>query len=742
MKTVSLNGVWNLKGKRQTEDTDYITLPAKVPGCVQLDLSENGFLPEDLYMGENILQAEKFEDYEWIYERTFEAPEEKENVYLVFEGVDCIADYYLNGVKIGESENMFIAHEFKVDEFLKDGINTLLVHIKSAVLDAHDRDYSLKLLVSEHSLYSRTVRKPPHSFGWDIMPKMITAGIWRDVKLEVRDSIYFDKVFFQTSEGFYRFFYVLDCKFSDLEDVEVEISGGCGENSSFYHREKVWEKGGSFRFGISNPQKWYPYGYGESPVYECIAKIYKQGKLVHENNYTFGIRKVVLERTDLTDGKNGKFRFLVNGIEIMCKGTNWVALDAIHSRDKERLDKALELMKDIGCNMVRCWGGNVYEDTEFFDFCDRNGIMIWQDFAMASAYYPEDEAFKKNMENEVVSVIRKFRNHPSLVVWSGDNEVDYSSHFNSPANNSITRELIKKCIDQNDLGRPYLPSSPYISAEAFEKGARSQVKGSKLSEDHLWGPRDYFKSDFYKNNLAHFVSETGYHGCPDMESIKKFITPDKVWPYKNNSEWILHSTDRKGNYVRVELMEKQVRQLFGKVPESPEDYTLASQISQAEAKKYFIERIRVGRPEKTGILWWNLLDGWPQMSDAVVDYYFKKKLAYGYIKRSQAPFTIAADEISHWMLPVYACNDTLVKKSGTFKIYDAMTEEVLKEGNFEAAENTSTLIASLPIYYSEQRILIFEWDINGEKGFNHYLCGFPPVSFAMYKEFLDKYKLR
>ena len=133
MKTISLNGVWNLKGKRQTESGEWISIPASVPGCVQLDLSENGFLPDDLYMGENILQAEKYEDYEWIYERTFEAPEQRENVYLVFEGVDCIADYYLNGIKIGESENMFIAHEFRVDEFLRDGENTLSVHIKSAV---------------------------------------------------------------------------------------------------------------------------------------------------------------------------------------------------------------------------------------------------------------------------------------------------------------------------------------------------------------------------------------------------------------------------------------------------------------------------------------------------------------------------------------------------------------------------------------------------------------------------------
>ena len=150
--------------------------------------------------------------------------------------------------------------------------------------------------------------------------------------------------------------------------------------------------------------------------------------------------------------------------------------------------------------------------------------------------------------------------------------------------------------------------------------------------------------------------------------------------------------------------------------------------------------MRVGRPEKTGIIWWNLLDGWPQMSDAVVDYYFTKKLAYGYIKRSQAPFIIAAGEISSWELPIYACNDTLTEKSGRLSIKDAVSEEILYNDTFTAMKNTSTKITSLPIYYSEHRILIFEWECDGASGFNHYLCGYPPFSLEFYKSVMKKYK--
>jgi beta-mannosidase len=289
----------------------------------------------------------------------------------------------------------------------------------------------------------------------------------------------------------------------------------------------------------------------------------------------------------------------------MCKGTDWVPMDAFHCRDAERYGKALELAKDIGCNIIRCWGGNVYEDHEFFDFCDRNGIMVWQDFAMACYSYPETERFKKKLQDEATAVIRKLRNHPCIILWAGDNEVDAGTRLFDPNSNSLTREVIPKCVELNDIGRPYLPSSPYISPEAYASGFRSQAYGSALPEDHLWGPRDYYKSEFYKSNRACFVSETGYHGCPSLESIKKFITPEKVWPYAGNDEWILHSTDQNGNDKRVMLMEKQVRVLFGKVPTEPKEYILASQISQAEAKKYFIERMRVDRPHKTGIIWWN-----------------------------------------------------------------------------------------------------------------------------------------
>lgn len=740
MQSISLDGVWTLRGKPEQKNDPQILIDAEVPGCVQLDLSRHGYLPKDLYLGNNILQTERFEGYEWWYERSFSAPEKRdENVFLVFEGVDCFAEYFLNGIPFGCSENDLIAHEFDITTLLRDGENTLTVHLRSPLVaaNAHDCD-ALRMINTDNDPVQCTVRKPAHSFGWDIMPRAVTSGLWRGVRLEMRDHAYFTQLFVRMPTKRYpaTLFYEIRCPYDELSDLTVEAEGFCRDSCFSARQTLTHNKAGALPLAIKNPYLWMPYGYGEPNLYAARVRILKNGVPIHEQELTFGLRDVVLERTDVTDGVKGCFRFLVNGVEIFCKGSNWVPLDTFHCRDAARLDRALELAKEIGCNILRCWGGNVYEDHAFFDFCDRNGIMVWQDFGMACRAYPQNEEFRRLITDEVVSVVRKLRNHPSIILWSGDNEVDETvmKRGIDPTRNRITREWIPDVLHVNDPDRPYLPSSPYIGPEIF-----AERSTKKLPEAHLWGPRDYYKSDFYKNSTAHFVSETGYHGCPSLDSVKKFITPEKVWPYADNDEWILHSSDQKGNPHRVMLMEKQVRQLFGSVPTDPERYILASQISQAEADKYLIERMRVGRPHKSGVIWWNLLDGWPQMSDAVVDYYFCKKLAFGYIKRSQAPFTVAADEISSWNLRILACNDTLRAICGHLKITDALTDELLWEGDFHAKENASTPITSLPVWYSDKKILMMEWNADGEIGRNHYLCGNPPISLEDYDAFLEKY---
>lgn len=739
MKIVDLNGKWELRGKRQEfENGECISLSAEVPGCVQLDLSCAGILPKDLFFADNIEQTERFEDYEWWYERDFSVDAVEKNAFLVFEGVDTVAEYYLNGKKIGESDNMFISHEFPVSEYLKEGTNRLVVHIRSAVIEAHKSDVTALMMNWSGGAVETPIRRAPHTYGWDIMPRAVTVGLWRDVRLEVRDSMYLKQLYFRWTNSVLYASYQIDSAYSDLEGARICFRGGC-KDSTFDVSFPLEKRGAAtVVLPIQKPYLWWPYGYGDANVYDVSVSIYRGEELIHEKKDSFGLRSIKLERTEITDGINGKFHFYINGVQVMCLGSNWVPLDAFHSRDKERYAKALELVKDSGCNILRCWGGNVYEDHEFFDFCDHSGIMVWQDFSMACRIYPENEEFKKALEIEATAVVRKLRNHPSIILWSGDNENDaIIKNVIPPDDNTLTRVVLPAVVRHNDVTRPYIGSSPFISnALNLVEG-----KGSYRPEDHLWGPRDYYKSDFYKQSKAHFVSETGYHGCPALTSIKKFISPERVWPYTNNPEWNLHSSDQQNSDHRVMLMHNQVMQMFGEVPTDPETYVLASQISQAEAKKFFIERIRTDRPNKSGVIWWNLLDGWPQMSDAVVDYYFEKKLAYYYIKRIQKPFIVAAGELYNWRIPLFACNNTLEVKNGNLTVIDAESSEIVFKTSFSVGANTSAQIGKIPVYYSERKLLILKWQVGEISGANHYLCGFPPFSLDWYVDLMKKHAL-
>ncbi len=710
-------------------------IKANVPGNVELDLIKNGLLPEDIYNGENVRLTEQFEKYEWWYETEFKMPEIKGKAYLYFEGVDCLAEYWLDGEKIGESDNMFIPFKFEIKNPVKDKIYKLTVRIRSAVLEAENIPYDMLTTVYDwqDTIESMHIRKARHSYGWDIMPRIVSAGIWKDVYILDETEFDFNQLTYFTNKilddaAELRFFYEFN---STAQGSVIEIKGECGD-AYFEACEKVRFKAGFVNVWVSNPKLWYPKNYGEANLYKTTVRLIKDGVVLAEKQLNVGIRTAELKRTDYTNGVDGDFAFYINGTRIFVYGTNWVPLDAFHSREKDRYAKALELLDDIGCNMVRCWGGNVYPEDLFYDFCDSNGIMVWQDFSMACGTYPQDENFAAKMEKEVETVVRKYRSHPSLVLWSGDNECDESAWNKIKIkDNNLTRKLLPEIIARNDVKREFLPSSPYIPTGKEDE--------TYLSERHLWGPRDYYKSSYYKDNIAHFASELGYHGFPAVESVKKFINGDlTVENMKNNPECILHSTDYHDSNNRFMLMEKQIIQLFGEVPQNIEDFALASQISQAEADKFFIELFRCNKPIKSGLIWWNLVDGWPQFSDAVVDYYYEKKLAYYFIKKCQEPVCVMLGEMRDWSYPIVISNDTLEKVEVDYKIIDLDDDSVIKTGSTEISPNGIKTVGNISSFYSDKKMFKIVYMVNGIEKTNHYLAGMPPFSLEQYKIWLQK----
>ena len=752
---VSLNGKWKLyyfpQGKYPLVNPDQLTtlkvaaIDANVPGNVELDLSRTGELPSDLFQGENITRLKPYELYEWWYQREFPTPEGigKQKADLLFHGVDCLATYWLNGKELGTSQNMFIEHRFDVMGKLRTaGPNLLTVRLQSPIIKAstekYDPPYSIAGgLTNVESIW---IRKAAHSYGWDIMPRAVSAGIWRPVELVVHSEheitdLHFSTFSLEPDLARMFVFYQLNTDPALLNDLELKVEGRCGE-STFVQTQRVYFTAGRFWVEVRNPRLWWPRGYGQPDLYEVTTQLLHKNEVLATRKELVGIRKAKLLRTEITSvEKPGQFLFKVNDVPILCKGSNWVPADAFHSRDAERYQRILSLFVDLGCNILRCWGGNVYEDHAFYEICDRKGIMVWQDFSMACAVYPQSPEFLKTLREEAVSVMRKLRNHPSIILWSGDNEVDatYSNLDLDPSHNKITREVLPQVVFECQSYRPYLPSSPYMAPEVV-----ASRHFELMPEQHLWGPRDYYKGRFYTEHTAIFVSEIGYHGCPSLSSIKRFIEEKYLWPWKDNPQWILHSTDMTGNPYRINLMANQIKEMFGEVPDNLDDFILASQISQAEAKKFFVEMTRLKKWRRTGVIWWNVMDGWPQFSDAIVDYYFGKKLAYHYIRRVQQAVCIMVDEPADWHVRVVAGNDSRQDAAGHYRLWDADSGETLLAGDFSTQANENTTLGRIRVSRADKRLFLIEWTVNGKTLANHYLLGYPRFSLAQYKQWLAK----
>ena len=724
-------------------------IPAAVPGNFELALNEAGIIP-DPYFGTNPFLLQDYENKHVWYYTTFDYSHDgDENTVLRFQGIDTIADIYLNGEYLAATDNMLIAHEIPAAG-IKKGKNELMVHLKPVTIEARKFDTAPAWYAPTYYTYeSLYIRKAPHMYGWDIMPRIVSCGIWRSVFVEQKAADRIEKIFlFTQSINKHHHSAVLGLTFrvnisrDRMKGYKLRVSGVC-EDSNFCGEYDLWHVNGKYSLTAYSCKFWYPRSNGTPYVYDVKAELLYNDELIDVYEFTTGIRTVKLDHTEITDVLGGgEFCFYVNDEKVFVKGTNWVPADAFHSRDKERIPKMLELLDDIGCNMVRCWGGNVYEDHEFFDFCDRHGILVWQDFAMACAVYPQDEYFSGLIRNEVKTVVEKLRNHPSLALWAGDNECDDAYRWNGitrdPNDNIINRRVIPETLRQYDYTRPYLPSSPFAGREAFKTGCEY------LSENHLWGPRDYHKSNFYLKSLCHFVSEIGYHGCPSPRSIEKFISGDKLWPFNGDAEWVAHSASPEEGPdtpfgTRNDLMANQLGEFFEEIPDNLEDFCLASQFVQAEAYKFFIELFRTQKWRRTGIIWWNLIDGWPQFSDSVVDYYFNKKVAYDYIKRAQRPVHLTFSEPECWHIKLIACNDTSADVPMNFKVYDMTDgERVVLEGYGLADANGTRELGQLRFSMSDKKFYLIEWTIGEETYKSHYVAGMPPFALKDYTQWLEK----
>jgi len=774
--------------KNTEKNVDFIKIDAEVPGNFELDLERVGLLPE-IFKGTNTLLCQQYENRHLWYVKEFtldKLPED--DAFLRFDGIDTFAEIYFNDEFIDYSDNMLIEHEYCVNKHIKKGKNKIIVHIHPTVIEAREYEENALAVGLPYNEDSLHVRKAPYMFGWDIMPRTVSGGLWRGVSLIEKPRHRIDDFYLGTANmnlkhktaqlsGQIRIHTDDDL----LSDYEAVVTGVCGD-SHFEHSVRFWGVNRNFSINFSGAEFWWPRGEGKQNLYDVEVKLYRKGELCDIYNTRIGIRLIELVRTSTVDENgNGKFEFLINCKKVFIMGTNWVPLDAFPSQNEKRVIKALEMVEDIGCNMIRLWGGNIYESDTFYNWCDEHGIMLWHDFIMGCGYYPQYEEFCNKLRNEAIIAVKRLRSHASIVLWAGDNECDAfytyaekNAQRLDPNQNVLTRKVLPEVLRAYDGFRPYLPSSPYIDETSF-----ALIDKCRPAEDHLWGPRNYFKSDYYKNATALFASETGFHGCPSVESIKKFITPEKLWPIilpngRPNEDYIVHAasmeTDHIGHYeYRIALMLRQVAVLFSDMPdgntgrataEESVDYfkrmkalfgdgeqalegiAKASQIFQAEAFKFMIERFRIRKATHGGLIWWNLLDGWPQISDAVVDYYFTKKLAYDYIKNSQQPLCLMFDEPDeNNKINLFVVNEIPQDQTFSYKVTRINDNVVVCRDEVTVAASGILQLDAVTIDPDKKEMFLIEWEFDGNTYRNHFINNIRGIDYDTYIDFLNKTKI-
>ncbi|MBQ9789959.1 MAG: hypothetical protein IJW31_10250 [Lentisphaeria bacterium] len=754
MDRISLNDNWQVAFIHPVSGERYF-IEATVPGNIELDLQKANLIDNPIPQTRE--NAERWIDItDWTYEKEFDytgLPNGANQAILSFEGIDTAAEIYLNGEKIYECANMFIEHTIDVTNLLKIGKNSLKVIIFAPEIYA--RRFNNSVFQGSPRQAAAYLRKARHMWGWDNAPHRLSAGIWRNVSIKFLEPIRFKEVYVATQyitenkdKAELTCRYIFDTPDKDLSNYRVRVQFFFEGKCEFEYYGRVLHTVGALtqsRIVIKNPRLWYPAGFGEPNLYDFIITLEKDNQIVAQHTEKIGIRKIKLDRTETTDENgSGEFQIYCNNEKIFIRGTNWKPTSPFHSQVASINEKVLQLAVDCNCNMIRVWGGGIYEGDEFWDFCDKNGIMVWHDFMLACEMPPREDFYLREIEKEATQIVKKYRNRASLAIWCGDNESDNIFYWETlieanllPSYNKVTREVFKNVIINNDPTHNFLPSSPYIADELVRQNQKvtpleNYEMLSCVPEQHIYcsNPADFggFKNHF-KLSAAHLSSECGpifINGMSESEDIVKneLARIIKFWdidPADTDRENdMVHQCD---SYCAAWCkMVKYVLSTMFKKEFSPENYKeLIAGVNffNADFFKFMIESWRVQKFRRTGILWWSLCDMWPMAFNySVVDSNLKPKLSFDFIRISQQPFALMCDEAKENEVLLHAVNDTGKSVAGSYVVKDD-NGKVLAEGEFEVGVNDRQVLTQIELPKGE--IAYISWVINGKTYRNFFI---------------------
>ncbi|MFZ0585797.1 MAG: glycoside hydrolase family 2 protein [Candidatus Sulfotelmatobacter sp.] len=655
----NLDSGWQFRAVANADRSDVKEWhPAQVPGVVQTDLLNNKLIP-DPFDRDNEFHLQWIGLADWEYQTTFQmdaAALAHDHLDLVFAGLDTFADVYLNDQAILHADNMFRTWRMPAKAALKPGPNTLRIVFHSAIEKMIPYVKSLPYIlpsISTHNYGNEEniatapyTRKAPYNYGWDWGPRFMTEGIWQPVRLETWDAL--------RIENFHIHQQSITADLANLTaEVEIEASRPTTATLALAHDEMFGPQTAdgtqtlqltaginhvSVPLRITAPKLWYPVGYGAQNRYRFSAQIRTGRELAAHAETKTGLRSIELRRVADQWGKS--FEFVVNGIPVFAKGADVIPFDSFPNRVTPAIHRnILQAARDAHMNMVREWGGGYYESDDFYDICDELGIMVWQEFMFGGDMIPGDVAFQENVRQEAIDQVKRLRDHPSIVVWCGNNEVEtgwwhwgdrqeFKESIPPETRDRVWQDyvimfadILKSTVTQYADPTPYTPSSPSAN---FEEIPDNQHNGDM----HYWAVwHQQAPASDYTKQFPRFMSEYGFQSFPEMRTIRTYAHNPEDFDIRS-TVMQAHQKNKGGNERILTYMLREYRQ-----PKDFASFVYLSQVQQAEIIKIGAEHLRRQRPRTMGSLYWQLNDCWPVASWASIDYYGRWKALHYYARR-------------------------------------------------------------------------------------------------------------
>ncbi len=609
-------------------------LQAAVPGCVHTDLLRAQKIP-DPFWGTNEAGLQWIEEHDWEYRTSFIVPPElfdEEQIDLVADGLDTVATVLVNGREIARTDNMFVGYRWDIKPLLQSGANELAIRFGSAMkyIRTHRTGHQPREF-NDPVGRSQVIRKQPCQFGWDWGPRLVTAGIWRDIRLEAWSGNRLESV--RLSQQHAADGSVTLRLAPELAHREAGIA--CRHRLTL--NSVVVAEGNGTKIRLEHPQLWWPNGHGSQPLYTLeIEILHADGRRLGRWMRRIGLRTIALDRH--ADAAGETFQFVVNGRPIFAKGANWIpAHSFVAGLTRDRYARDLRSAAAAHMNMIRIWGGGIYESDAFYDLCDELGLLVWQDFMFACALYPGDAAFLRSVQTEAAQQVRRLRHRASLALWCGNNEIESLNLdlLKQPAlrrnYDALFHRLLPTVVARHDAVTDYWPSSPYRN-----DGDSTLAAGEKRGDTHFWDVwhsrqpvKDYEKWRF------RFCSEFGMQSYSSPETQATFCPFGDANVFGAAME--NHQKNRNGNQIILDYVSRRYR-----FPKSQDELIYLSQLNQAYCMQVGVEHYRRLMPHCMGALYWQLNDCWPVASWSSIEFTGRWRALHHVARRFFAPALVSA----------------------------------------------------------------------------------------------------